>query len=94
MNEIQALRAEQQRWRDKTFLVVLALLLATAAYAVIRSMYPPHRRYVTAAGEIRPVDPATLQRQLRSGRLSRHEAAHWQRVGALPARPAPARGKR
>jgi hypothetical protein len=68
MNEIQALRAEQQRWRDKTFLVVLALLLATAAYAVIRSMYPPHRRYVTAA--------------------------HWQRVGALPARPAPARGKR
>ena len=81
MHEIQVFQAERQRWRDLGFLVALGLLLAASAYAVLRSAYPPHRGHVTTSGEIRPVAPATLKRQLRSGRLSKHEAVHWRRVG-------------
>lgn len=82
MHEVQAFMAERQRRRDVGFLAMVGVMLVASAYAVIRSAYPPHRGYVTASGEIRAVDPATLRRQLRSGRLSKHEAAHWKRVGA------------
>lgn len=90
MNEIQAFQAQRQQRRDLGFLVALGLLLAASAYAVLRSAYPPHRGHVTASGEIRAVDPSTLQRQLRSGRLSHHEAEHWRRGGT----PATAPGAR
>lgn len=80
MHEVQAFQAERQRWRDVGFLAALGLLLAVSAYAVLRSAYPSHRSHVTTSGEIRAVDPPTLRRQLRSGRLSSREAAHWRRV--------------
>jgi len=86
MHEVQAFQAERQRWRDVGFLVALGLLLVALAYAVLRSAYPPHRGHVTTSGEIRAVDPSTLRRQLRSGRLSSHEAEQWRRVEVGPRR--------
>ncbi len=69
---------QRQRRRDLTFLGVLGLLLFTAALAVVQAAYPPRPETGAAAGgEVRPVNPATLRRQIRSGRLSSHPAEHW-----------------
>ena len=87
MNEVKAFQAERQRRRDAGFLMTLWLLLMTSAYAVVWSAYSTRRGHVTSAGEIRAVDPATLRRQLRSGRLSNKDAVFWRRVGE-PRKPA------
>lgn len=84
MNELQEFRAERQRRRDLGFLGALGLLLVVSVVGVVRSAYPPRGDRVTASGEIRAVDPLTLKQQLRSGRLSNHEAVHWRRVEAKP----------
>ncbi len=85
MHEIQVFEAERQRWRDVGFLAALGLLLLVSVVAVVRSAYPPHGGHLTASGEIRAVDPQTLGRQLKSGRLSNHEAVHWRPVETRPA---------
>lgn len=84
MCEVEDLRAELQTRRDLLFLGALLLLVVASAFTVVRSAYPPHRDYRTAAGEIRAVNPAVLRRLLRSGRLSDREAEHYRRVGADP----------
>lgn len=85
MHEVQAFQAEQQRWRDVGFLATLGLLLAASALAVLWSAYPSHRSHVTTSGVIRAVDPSTLRRQLRSGRLSKREALYWRRADRMGA---------
>jgi hypothetical protein len=84
MHEIEEFQAARQRRRDVGFLAALGLVLVVSVFAVVRSAYPPHAGQGTASGEIRAVDAQTLRRQLRSGRLSNHEAVHWRSVEAKP----------
>ncbi len=79
---VDVVSADRRARRDKLFVVFLAGLLVTSAAAVVRGVYPPRPTPpVSASGEIRPVDQGTLQRQLRSGRLSDHPARHWRPAG-------------
>jgi hypothetical protein len=81
-NGVDVVSADRRARRDKLFVVLLAGLLVTSAAAVVRGVYPPRPTPpVSASGEIRPVDPGSLQRQLRSGRLSDHPARHWRPAG-------------